>query len=144
MSNYRVYEAEKRTELEPSRFGYIVERDGTIIALDELQIHGRIVYDRHPEVRAHYDSLDEDQKNERKTQAELYSTEDMGFIRVSIAPYTYQWSIGSSRTVLPSPVQLKAIDFLVAVCGCEDMWHDRGEGDWATIRGWMTKPNWGL
>lgn len=143
MTVYRIFDAATRKDFGPSSYGYIIDLDGTIICLDELQKHGAIVYERYPEVRAYYDSLPEDEKNERKTRAELFSTEELGLIRISIAPYIGQWSVGTSRTNLPTKEQIDAMSFLVDVCGVEEMFHDRGEGNWRTVQGWMTKPNWG-
>jgi hypothetical protein len=128
---YNEFKPSDREYFKTSRYGYVIEPDGTILALNELQVHGQIAYDRNPEVVAYYDALDEDRKSRTKMAAELYATNDLGHIRVSIAPYIYQWSIGTSWNVLATSEQKVAMQFLFDVCGQRDaeVWGNAGPMD---------------
>lgn len=143
---YHLYTPTDRADrLRSSQHGYIVEPDGTILALREMQVHGAISCERNPEVRAYYDALDEDRKNRTMTAASTHAVERHGEIRISI--FLGGWSMDWSRTVPVTPEQFAALDALAAADGIDD--HDEvmtgsGDGQWRHVRRRMAKPNWGL
>ena len=120
---------DQREDFVQSRFGYGIEPNGTILSLTELQVHGQIAYDRNAEVREYYDNLEEDRKSRTKMAAETFACEDLGHVRISIAPYIYQWSVSTSFSKPLTGAQKKALRFLFEVCGqdeCE-IWTNTGE-----------------
>lgn len=115
-------------DFDMSRYGYIIEPDGTIVSLHQLQVHGQIAYERNTSVKEYYDSLDEDRKNRTMSAAEVYATDELGHVRISIAPYIFQWSIGNSWSLPLTANQKESLKWLFDVCGVEDeIWTNTGE-----------------
>jgi hypothetical protein len=143
---YHLYTPSDRADrLRSSQHGYVVEPDGTILALRQMQVHGAISCERNPEVRAYYDALDDDRKNRTMTAASTHAVERHGEIRISI--FLGGWSMDWSRTVPVTPEQFAALDVLAATDGIEDrdeVMTGSGDGQWRHVRRRMAKPNWGF
>ena len=143
---YHLYAPSDRADrLRSSPHGYVIEPDGTILALRQMQVHGAISCERNPAVRAYYDALDEDRQNRTMTAASTHAVEKHGEIRISI--FLGSWSMDWSRTVPVTPDQFAALDALAAADGIDDrdeVMTGWGDGQWRRVRRRMAKPNWGL
>ena len=141
------FETKPGEEPQASRYGYIVERDGTLLSLRELQVHGEIAYQRNESVREYFDALPDEDKTESKSRADIFAVEDLGHVRISIAPYSYQWNMSWSREVLPTREQLSMLDLIIDLCWGVDepIGHSVSLDEcWPQIRRRMKKPNWGV
>ena len=94
---YRAYAPARRAEdFRRSPHGYAVEPDGTILALQEMQVHGAISYARDEAVRSYYDGLPEDDRNRTMTRASMFAVSRLGHVRIS--DWMGAWSLDWSRS----------------------------------------------